>query len=227
MTRRRALFACSYLALLAGIAIAIWKMNPVPDSLDSGLQILLDEPAQNDPEHKSTFFRELRAIAEKQGLNLDRFLKVRVDEAFAARIPEEGATYVVAVLYGYSYVNPIADTHYLMLFDHEGKLLDRISCAWHWTHYSDGFGKLITEVVDEPQNDGAHIVSRYIPGKDKKGLWISSINWVHADKTIGAYSDQENWTANQWVNRGLCRIAIRNGKFDVVFPKVEEYRLWK
>jgi hypothetical protein len=219
MTRRRALLACAYLAILAGIAIVIWKINPSADSLDPGLQTLLDEPAQNDPEHKSTFFRELRAMAEKQGLNIDRFLKVRVDKAFAVRIREEGAIYVVAIFYGYRYANPIADHHFFILFDHEGKLLDRMSCAWHWTRYSDDIGHLITEVVNDPQEDGAQFVSRHIPGKDKRALWISGYDLAHADKTSGAFWDQDKMNVIQRENRGLCRIVVRNGKFAVVFPK--------
>jgi hypothetical protein len=222
MTRRRALLACAYLALLAGIATVIWKISPPADSLDPGLQTLLDEPAQNDPEHKSTFFRELRALAEKQGLNIYRFLKVRVDEAFAVRIREDGATYVVAIVYGYCYANPIADAHYLILFNDQGKLLDRMSVTWGWTRYSDDVGKLITEGVDAPQEDGAQIVSRYLPGMDKKALWIWDYELVHGNNISGAYSDQEKWDANQRENRGLCRIAIRNGKFAVVFPKPQE-----
>src|SRR5258708_2444131 len=222
MTRRRALLVCAYLALLAGIAIVIWKISPSADSLDPGLQILLDEPALNDPEHKSTFFRELRALAEKQGLNIDRFLKDRVDEAFAVRIREDDAIYVVAIFYGYRYANPIADAHYLILFNDQGKLLDQMSVAWGWTRYSDDIGKLITEVVDEPQEDGAQIVSRYLPGMDKKALWIWNYELVHGKKISGAYSDQEKWDANQRENSGLCRIAVRNGKLAVVFRKPQE-----
>jgi hypothetical protein len=97
------------------------------------LGMLLKETAQNDPEHKSLFFTVLSTLAQKHGSGLEQYIGLRgfseADEGYAVYFREGEKHYVVAILRGDNHIIPGDDTQYLLLLDHEGRLLDKLSCA--------------------------------------------------------------------------------------------------
>src|SRR5258708_10006545 len=179
MTRPRALLACAYLALLAGIAIAMWKMKPSADSLDHGLQMLLDEPAIDDPEHKSTFFRTLAAIAKNNNQALQDYIPDwdYADEGYAFILEQR---YVVVVVRGWIHCIPGEVTQTLVLLDNSGRILDSIRCTISSRLVGESMdGSLLTELTGSTDQDDGTLAIRYLPARSEawRGDWSHDVTY--------------------------------------------------
>jgi hypothetical protein len=196
------------------------------------LTTLLREPARNDRQHKSPFFTALASLARKHGGDESDYVPegiVRVDEGFAAAV---GAGRVAVVLRGDSGFMPGDDTQYLLLLDQEGRLLDRLSCSIsnRLTRMFVESGDFRAEVSEAPQPDGAQLVLRYVPekGGSVSGNWSHEI--THRGKTYRFHWGQFYWNQGrpgavpsvEWAAKGLCRVAVREGKFAVLFPHLRQ-----
>ena len=90
--------------------------------------------------------------------------------------------------------------------------------------FVDHQGAFFTEAPRLPEKDGAQFVVRYLPEGEE-----FSENWSH-EITYGGKSHCFAWTEEKqggapsldWASKGLCRIAIRDGKFAVLFPTLQE-----
>jgi len=230
--------ACFLMAL--GIAVFVWhhrqKNEPGPviasipgRQLDSSLAVLLRESGKDDPDHRSHFFKLLAELAQKNGLGTKDYVPDRnIDEGYAVEIEVARDIYVVAILRGEDHVIPGSDTQYLVLLNRSGRLLDKLSCAINnrlTRVYVDHNGIFRTDASAAGERDGAHLIVRYIPedGGKVSGNWSHEI--THAGKTT-----TRSWEGNRssaiwpggWDEAGLCRVAIRDGRFFVLFPPAEE-----
>jgi hypothetical protein len=198
--------------------------------LDLPVKTLLRESARNDAKHETRFFKTITALAQKHGSSLKEYLSggsIRaVDEGYAVFFREGEQKYVVAVLRGNSHVIPGDDSQYLLLLDHEGRVLDRLTCAINnrlTRMFVDYYGVFRTEVPDAAE-DGAQLIIRYIPehGGSVAGNWSHGI--AHGGKTRRYAWNQDfggSIPPSEWDKKGLCRVAIHDGKFAVLFPKLE------
>jgi hypothetical protein len=196
--------------------------------LDPSLKVLLEAPVTDDPEHKSRFFTSLATLAAK---NADNFTyKTRhwyMDEGYAFKIRIADNYYVVAVLRGDTNSIPGIDAQRLILFDPNGRVLDKLSCEINsrLSRMYSNSGQFCTDVLDGTKNSDAQLAIRYIP---EKGGSVSG-NWSHEiishGKTYSFHWDQDapnNIRSSEWKSKGLCRVAIRAGKFSVVFPELRK-----
>jgi hypothetical protein len=188
---------------------------------DPSLKVLLRESAQGDRDHRSPFFTALLSLARRHGARPADYVPGRfVDEGFAAPV---GGGHVVAILRGIDPFIPGRDTQVLLLLDHEGRLLDRLACGINnrLTRMYVPAGTFRTDVPAAPEADGAQLVVRYVP---EPGGSVSG-NWSH-EITQGGRTNRFPWDQGrpgalpsaEWGGKGLCRVAVRDGKFVVLFP---------
>ncbi len=228
--RKRLLPLILGVLILAAAAPALWRLwSDRPGALqDDGplapaLEELLSESAVADASQASPFFASLRALAREHGLEPDAYLPqgiVSPDEGRAVKVRADGRVYAVLILRGWDHFIPGDDTEYLVLLDRDGRPLDRLSCSVNdrLTRWSGTGGTLLTEVPIVPEWDGARLVIRYVP---EPGGSVSG-NWEHGIEHAG---DVSHWGwdgPTDWGRRGLCRVAIRDGKFVVLFPRLPE-----
>jgi hypothetical protein len=195
--------------------------------LDPDLGVLLRHSARRDKDHRSPFFAALGSLARKHGARTDDYLHLPeglfvLDGGFAVRA---GAGHVVAVLEGDDCFVPGSDLQQLLLLDRRGRVRDRLSCeiSNRLARELVDSGTFRTDVLDPPGADGATLVIRYIPEKGGRvaGHW-------HV-LTVGGRAYSFSWDQDRpdairsavWEKKGLCRVAVRGGKFAVLFPDLK------
>ncbi len=232
MSRKVALAGLVVLVVAVGALVGWWRWGPgVPEPdpdaapLHPSLAALLQEPAKEDSGHQSRFFTALSALAQPQGFDLDR----SVDEGYAVVVRSGGRRYVVAVLRGWSHTIPGDDTQHLLLFNPGGTPLDTLSCSINCrlTRMYAGSGTYRTEVLD-PDAD-VRLVLRYVPepGGRIAGNWDHSVTHqgrtqaFHWEKGYGRAENKGFLRTADLEREGLCRVAVRDGRFAVLFPPGE------
>jgi hypothetical protein len=188
----------------------------------SGLSNLWKETAVKDRGPISRLFTPLAALARKP---LNAIIPgVRPDEVSIATFQGGHDNYVVVNLRGWDHSIPGDDTQHLVLLDHEGRCLDRLSCSINarltrlYVHHK---GIFPTEVPKTPEKDGARLVIRYIPedGGNLYGNWSHEIAHGGRASSYAWPKDKlEGIGPGEWDRKGLCRVAIRDGKFVRLFP---------
>src|SRR3954468_22398406 len=218
MSRGLMLVGFAPLAVVGGAVLAGQRQvgaRPEEQPLDPMLRDLLNESARGDKEQESAFFSTLKALARKQHWSLDRL----TEEGRAVPVRDDRNSQVVVILGGWDHTIPGYDWQHLLLLDQNGHLLDRLSCDINarLTWMAKG-GVYRTDVPETPERDGAHLVIRYIP---KKGSTISGNFEHHISHAGKRYSFPWNLgtpdaiPSGEWESKGLCRVAIRGGKFAV------------
>jgi len=244
MRRRQLLTSLAFAGALVGLAV--WAIlagrrqePPAPTDVDESLaeadghmdpavELLLRESAKDDVEHESPFFKALTALAEKHGLSRKEYFPGRwldgPEDGYATRVGTSRNAHVVVVLRYAEKIIPGRDTQHLLLLNAGGKVLDRLSCDINnrlTTCLADP-GRYFAEVTDSPQQDGAQLVIRYVP---EKGGSIPG-NWSHEITHGATYSfhwgqaGRGHIRSDEWEEKGLCRVAIRDDKFAVIFPSL-------
>jgi hypothetical protein len=225
--------------LVAGLLVSvIWVMRPGRDvergapspstepdlHFDPLVEKLLREQATSDRERRSPFFQALTALAERHGARPAEYIpEPWISEGRATAIKAQDTTYVAVVLRGVAPVIPGSDTQHLLLLTADGRLLDRVSCEMNnrLTSLYEPQGTFFTDVPEQPQRDEARLVVRYVPppGESISGNWSHEVlhgttRTFHWDQSRpGAIASAE------WEEKGLCRVAVRGGRFAVVFPE--------
>jgi hypothetical protein len=185
---------------------------------DGPLADLLTETAKGDRGRTSPFFTALDAVARKNGLTLNDYDPTReADEGSALRFGDN----VVVVLRGWDHCVPGGDTHSFLLLGRHGEPLDRLTCSIdsRLTRTSAGREAAFhTEVFPRPEKDGAQLVVRFITesGAAPSGNWCHFI--TRAGKTCCFGWPDEGAPGGA---QGLCRMAVRDGKFVVLFPSLQ------
>ncbi len=209
-------------ALVLGLGVA-WRAGPPaapPAPPAPALVAMLNEPAKSDREWRSRFFRSMASLGVEVPLRAAAGL-ADVDEGYAVAVGPAGADYFVAVLRGSTPFLPGYDTQHLLLFDRRGTLLDALSCSISnrlTRMYADS-GTFRTDVLG-PGED-ADLTMRYVPRKGERvaGNWTHEI--THGGTRRRFFWDQDSPDAlpsAEMESRGLCRVAVRGGKFVVVYP---------
>ena len=237
--RRKVLFGGSCCLGLGLIALAVWILRPggevqlrtpsiptAPDPhFDPAVELLLRERATSDRQRQSAFFKALTALAERHGSRPEEYIpEPWIDEGRATAIKIQHTAYAAVVLRGNTYFITGRDTQHLLLLTADGRLLDRVSCeiSNRLTSFYEPSGTFFTEVPELPQRDDARLVVRYAPPKGEaiSGNWSHEI--LHAGETRTFGWDQGrpgSIPSTEWEEKGLCRVAVRDGKFAVVFPE--------
>jgi hypothetical protein len=202
--------------------IALRDLAGRPSSVaELSLSVMLREPAGGDPDRKSAFFAALSAVARRNGARAEDYVDPCVDGGFAAEV---GGGNVLVVLEGCDHAIPGRDTRHLLLLDRDGRLLDRLACEINSRltrlALEEDAGVFRTDVHRRAGPDGARVVIRYTP--EKGGVMG---NFGHEIRSGGSWHSFA-WTPEgaggvgpeEWLEKGLCRIAVRGGKFALLFP---------
>jgi hypothetical protein len=239
MMRKHVLFSGIFCLAVGLLASVIWVLRPSGDAVprapskpsepdfhfDPLVESLLRERATSDRERQPPFFKALTALAERHGSHQEEYIpEPGISEGRAAAIKAQDTTYVAVVLRNIQPVIPGSDTQHLLLLTADGRPLDRVSCEINnrLTSFYEPEGKFFTEVPEQPQCDEARLVIRYVPpqGEGISGNWSHDV--IHGGATRTFHWDQSRPGAipsAEWEEKGLCRVAVRGGKFAVVFPE--------
>jgi hypothetical protein len=163
-------------------------------------------------------------LAKSQGLDPEDYRAYRSLGAMApfsdgvlTSVTERGKTFAVAIQEADDSKWSGSSALQLVLLTTEGRILDRVRCG-----INGRYGVLSVEVLPKVDPDGARIVIRFV-GRvfaGSPGLWH---NWhdIGFQGKVWKFWTKESHTPNQWNERGLCRLQIANGKWRVVFPKLD------
>lgn len=193
-------------------------------TVDPLVKTLLDSPT---PTRKTTrqrgpFFAALEQLARRQHLDPKGYLnllepgkptRVLLTQASAVPLDVEQERFILAILRAPVLEIPGPAGEQLVLLRPDGTILDHISCM-----ISARFGSLKTEVTDKPDEDGARAVIRFTPHEKGGSHFFHEI--VYGGK-LYSYTDDPSRPAAEWLEKGLCRIAVQKSKLVVLFPALQ------
>jgi hypothetical protein len=130
-------------------------------------------------------------------------------EARPLAVQSKGGRFVVLVLQRALLMNHEKEEQTLLLLDPNGQLLDTLSCLSR----SESWG-LETEVCEDSEEDGANVVIRGI-GSDDSFVALITHGMAKPRATF-------DLPLKEWKRKGVCRLAIRGGGFDVLWPSLRE-----
>ena len=139
----------------------------------------------------------------------------------------DGKQFTVAIRRDISGFIPGDDQQTLTLRSSEGRSLGTVSCGIsnRLTTFLGGTGTFTTELPAKPEVDGALLVIRYRPRRESRieGNWSHTIE--HGGKRhefVWRQDEPGAVRSAEWEKKGLCRVGIRDGKFVVLFPRLEK-----
>jgi hypothetical protein len=193
---------------------------------DPSLQQLLHLTAKQDSDRKSRFFAVLTELFRQNNEKLtDNEPGLWIEEGRAVELGDKG--HVVAILRGWDRAFPGRDTQYLFLFDKDGKIVDKLSCGVNakLTRWSaDRQAAFRTEQVLVPGQKDPLLQIRYVPSANEtfSGSWSHKI--VYQSKSYTYPWKQvlpTDIAPEEFEIKGLCRLAVKDGRFVVVFPELK------
>jgi hypothetical protein len=230
-------FAMVVAALVVAGCLVLGEQRQIQEDdadLDPSVCVLLDEPVDAEQQarflplwdHRGRFSAALAALASQHGLPPEEYrAHLRITEGAAFRVGRGPDGRVVVVLRDHSGFIPGPDTQHLLLLDRHGRLLDRLSCEVSTRLTTDCFGcgcGFRTDVPEDPEGDGAQFVIRLVPKRGPVPGDGSEYQLTHAGKTETYRWGEDRAGATPSADgsqEGLCRVAIRDGKFHILFPK--------
>jgi len=195
--------------------------NAVAMDIDPALAKLLE--LQVDDKTLVDFVNSLEALAKKQDWE-EVFAERKKrsffawEEARAVSIQTGQIQYVVVLLKSWTHTIPGDDTQLVILLDNQGNFLDQLDCKINARLSRMHFGQFHTVISTKPEPDGAQLVIR-LDGESVRGNFAHYIS--HGGGQAGFYWGHDKLPEDQptkWDRNGLCRIAIADGKFRVLFP---------
>jgi hypothetical protein len=114
----------------------------------------------------------------------------------------------------WSHPPPVAQN--LVLMDREGRVLDALSCSLSpalGNEYIET-GCLTVDAQATGSSDGVELVVNHF-GNLRTGLRHEV---KHAGRKCEYDWSEDAIPARQWLLKGLCRVAVRNGRFEVLWP---------
>jgi hypothetical protein len=117
---------------------------------------------------------------------------------------------------------PGSDSRRLILMDNKGWFLDKVAC-WIDSRLTRGWGRngsFRVERCQAPQPDGAQFIFRYLPPAGERVSGQQAHAVTHGRKWQRFCWDRDI-QASEWEEKGLCRIAIGNNAFEVVWPPLD------
>lgn len=202
------------LAAIVLVAVSVGRRDR-----DPAVARLLSESAEEDLEQNSPFWKTFSELAKKQGLDPKAGTEFMSDGK-AVEVTSDSERHVVVMLGSQGIPRPGIFDQHLILLDEGGKFLDRVSCK-----INPRAGALRTEMTKKKQEDGAQLVVWFVPENDKFP-WHGA-HLISYDGKTYEFSEPERPQPTDWDKKGLCRVAIKKRKFEVVFPKLDEEHLLK
>ena len=172
------------------------------------------------------FYAALSAIAQADGWerhDYDSSEIAGVVEGCAAQVDFRKESYVVVVLHWPGLAIPGPDINELMLLDRAGHRLDRVACKVSTRVTQEGTFR--ADMLKRPEKDGTQLVIRYVPTEgDKMPFNFGHIIHYRGHAYHFEWNPDTHSQANSvlWSQTGLCRIAVQNGKFKVIFPILDQ-----
>ena len=137
------------------------------------------------------------------------------DKGFVTTIDVGGTTFAIAVQEALSGSVPGISAQQVVLLTRKGQIFDRVRCD-----INSRYGKTKTEVLPNPDRDGAQIIIRFVGRKlpsGKQAWWHNRHTIVHEGKSRTYYQKNTD-TPDIWDEKGLCRIKVADRKLVVLFP---------
>jgi hypothetical protein len=142
---------------------------------------------------------------------------VRWEGARAVRVRAGGDQHVVVLLKSWTHCIPGSDTQTAILLDANGGYLDHLGCEINARLTRMDSGRHHVVIPAEPEADGAQLVIR-LDGVSARGNFAHSVYHGGAAQYYWGQDDLPPDRPTTWDAKGLCRAAIRGGRFVVVFP---------
>ena len=184
--------------------------------LDPRLAALLRAPAPPawDWGQKSAFFCALRSLDAPGAPRLGEYRGGESSSVLTrgrvAVVRTGAGLRPVAILGAEPFSVPGVAAQQLVLFDHAGRVLDRVGCG-----INSRYGDLVTEVPARAPADGAELVVRFVP--NSKSGWHNWHAVTHGGRSL-TFRAQEKGDPVDWAGQGLLRVAVRGEKFAVAWP---------
>lgn len=159
----------------------------------------------------SDFFCTLAALNTENNFDVEW-----CDFGQAVAIKSGKRSYVVVLLNTPAIFRPGDETRKLILFSDDGKFLDAVTCS-----VGSRYGTVTTVQTNPDKSDGAQFIVRFIPARLNKSKWHRSHTILHGENSY-TFDVAEKDESIDWINRGLVRLAIKNGRFWIQFPVVNE-----
>jgi len=201
---------------------------PEPITIDPTVAKLVD--MKPDEKTLPEFVGCLKDLASKQGWQQEladckplSFLGW--DEARAVLIRSGQNQYVVILIKSWTFMIPGIEVQTAILLDHQGKFLDQVACEINSRLTRMDVGQFHTVIPGKPEADGAQLVIR-LAGVNARGNWAHRV--YHRGREANFYWGHDRLPQDQpteWDTKGLCRIAILDGKFKVLFPGEKDAQL--
>jgi len=187
---------------------------------DPMVAALIQDSVAEDDSEQSKFWGALSSLAQQRNWP-DTICWQR--QGRAVLIPGDEPS-VVVVLYMTDSRFPGEDVQNLLLLDSHGTLQDTLSCSINNRVVFWGNGIFRTDVPLDTQLDGAQLIIRYVPN-DGGSISGNFAHEIHQDgKAYSFHWDDDrpqSETGNPWQDKGLCRVAIQDRKFKVLFPTLK------
>jgi hypothetical protein len=220
------------LAFSLGCGSPAVDITPSPSAeADPDIHPAVVELLELKPEKKALpeFVKRLEALAkrggwQKQLADCKRLPLYEWDEARAEAIQCGRSRYVLVLLKYCTHTIPGDDVQTVILLDEQGRLLDRLACEINSRLSRDALGQFHTVIPAEPDADGAQLVIR-LDGQSARGNFAHYVE--HAGRRAQYYWGQDDAPHDrptEWDKKGLCRIAIKDGKLKVLFPGPKDER---
>jgi hypothetical protein len=204
--------------MLVGAVAAYADPTPsAPDSTPREVQEDWLRPGESITEN-------LPEIAERQGINPDYF-QTWFNRTAITPLQVFGRDYGVVVQH---YEGPTGVpgmvTQQLVLVTPKGKILDRLRCS-----VSSRAGDLKAE-IQVGAADGAHVVFRFVPlvypwQKTPPCLSHGTHDIIYDGRLyrfwVAERPEEDYMLPTEWTEPGLCRVQIKEDKFVVLFPKLD------
>jgi hypothetical protein len=116
--------------------------------------------------------------------------------------------------------NHAGDSRRLILIEDKGRLLDSVECSIDPRLRLWGYpiGSVRVERCETPQPDGAQFTFRYLPAA---GRTVPGHMVVHGEQSQIFHLPKKLPSA-EWEEKGLCRVAIRDDRLEVVWPPLAD-----
>jgi hypothetical protein len=196
--------------------------GPVTNEIDSDLRKLLD--LKSAESGNRTFMESLKSIAKKRSWEheLTRWEKITGrwwPDAPRSTSIQSGDSKLFLVLWkSWSRDIPSSDYQIVLLLDSQGRYLDSVGCAVNCRLSRNGRGNLNVVIPPKAEQDGTQLIIR-LDGESARGNFGHRI--YHGKERLHLYWGENKLPENQpseWDAKGLCRIAIKDKQFHILFP---------
>lgn len=165
--------------------------------------------------------QKLASLALAQGLDPEDFTAFRKQGGFAVfsggtfsrQIKTADTEHLLVVQIVEPISIPGTSAEQLVLLSSGGRILDRLQC-----HMNSRYGRIVHEILEQPEPDGTQIVLRFQP---RTSSWWHNWHTISHQGAIETFRDKEIEGRDEWDEKGLVRIAIRDDQFTVLFPKIK------